>query len=113
MHASFGPLFNPKLEGDAKTAAVDKLKSKFKFLSEVELAGDKAFLLGGSSPTVADIYLLIVLNWLGYVGQAPLLAEYPALAAFAQRVAALPFVKDAQAAMAAESPAPAAAAATA
>jgi len=103
VHASIGPLFNPKLEGDARVAANDKLKSKYKYLSEVELAGGKHFLLG-AEPTVADLYLWITLTWLPYTGHATLLDhEFPVLAAYAARVAALPFVVEAKAAIAAAS----------
>jgi len=65
--ASYGPLFNPSLSGDAKKAQLDKLHSKLKYLNDVVLKGGKKFVVGDRL-SVADLYLVTVLGWSGYLG---------------------------------------------
>jgi glutathione S-transferase len=81
-HKGFGPLFNPNLPEDQRTAVVDKLKKRFAVV-EAALAG-KEYLLG--TFTIADAYLYTILRWSprGNIS----LAEYPNLAAFAKRMEA-------------------------
>jgi len=98
VHASIGPLFNPALAGEARTAQVEKLNTKLKWMEEKELA-DKEFVVGGAF-TVADAYFYIILTWTPYVG----VEISKSLQAYRDRVGSLDFVKAAHAAMAAASP---------
>jgi glutathione S-transferase len=100
VHASFGPLFNPALTGEARAAQVEKLNTKLKWVEEKELAnGEKKFILGDAF-TVADAYFYIITTWAGYVG----LELSKGVQAYRDNIAAIDFVKEAHAAMAAASP---------
>jgi len=100
VHASFGPLFNPTLTPEARAAQVEKLNTKLKWVEEKELAnGEKKFILGDAF-TVADAYFYIITTWAGYVG----LELSKGVQAYRDSIAAIDFVKDAHAAMAAASP---------
>lgn len=94
LHKSFSPLFAPGTPDATKTAAVDRIHNRLKWV-EGELAG-KQYLMGDTF-TVADGYLFTVTNWGQYVGVD--LAAYPNLVAYRARVGARPAV---QAAMKAE-----------
>lgn len=94
LHKSFSPLFAPGTPDATKTAAVDRINNRLKWV-EGELAG-KQYLMGDTF-TVADGYLFTVTNWGQYVGVD--LAAYPNLVAYRARVGARPAV---QAAMKAE-----------
>lgn len=93
VHASCGPLFNPKLAGDAKQAAMDKLYSKYKYLEEHVFHDGRKFINGGNNFTVADSYLYIVLSWHPYLGTS--LDKYPKLKAYFEGISKLPFVQEA------------------
>jgi len=95
MHATYGPLFGPGTD-EFKAAQKAKLATKYKHVAE--LLGDKPF-LHGEHFTVADSYLFVMIGWAGYVGFD--LSPFPTITAFQARVAELPFVKEAQAVMAA------------
>ena len=95
IHKNFSPLFNPKAPDEWKAVVKDVLLAqRFAFLAS-QLDGN-AFLMGDAF-SVADAYLFTVLNWTKRVGID--LGQWPALAAFLQRVAVRPAV---QAAMKAE-----------
>lgn len=105
LHAgSFGPLFNPAFAA-TKEATLAKLSTKLAFLASHWLEGGKKhYLIGGDAPTVADLYAYIVTSWCPYVGAPDLATAHPVLAAYRARIAALPWVAEAHAAMAAASP---------
>lgn len=92
LHQAFGPLFNPALSEDEKKSAKEKVLTKVKTFSNVMLAG-KEYLLGGSSPTAADIYAYIVLSWAPYAGVD--ISEYKDISAYSARIADHPGVKEA------------------
>ncbi|MDT8990336.1 glutathione transferase GstA [Curvibacter sp. APW13] len=94
LHKTFSPLFVPGTPEATKTASVDRIHNRLKWV-EGELAG-KQYLMGDQF-TVADGYLFTVTNWGQYVGVD--LSVYPNLVAYRARVAARPAV---QAAMKAE-----------
>jgi len=95
IHKNFSPLFNPKAPDEWKAVVKDVLLAqRFAFLAD-HLTGN-AYLMGDTF-SVADAYLFTVLNWTKRVNLD--LGQWPALAAFFQRVAARPTV---QAAMTAE-----------
>lgn len=87
LHKSFSPLFAPGTPDATKTAAVDRINNRLKWV-EGELAG-KQYLMGDTF-TVADGYLFTVTNWGQYVGVD--LAAYPNLVAYRARVGARPAV---------------------
>ena len=88
VHKSFGPLFNPASNDDAKQAARDMVGKKFDFI-ETRLE-DRDY-LAGPSMTVADPYLFAMLGWTGMHGID--LARWPNLAALRKRMEERPSVK--------------------
>ena len=93
LHATVAPLFGPGTDA-FKGAQKAKLATKYHYIAS--LLGDKPFLLGDHF-TVADSYLYIVQSWSGYVGFD--MGPFPTIVAHASRVAALPAVIEAHAAM--------------
>jgi glutathione S-transferase len=87
IHKTFSPLFNPATPAEAKTAALDRIKSRLAWVDS-ELAG-KQFVMGDQF-TVADGYLFTVTNWAQHVGLA--LSGFPNLIAYRERVAKRPAV---------------------
>lgn len=81
-------MFTPGTPEETKTAAKERLASRFKWIDE-QLAG-KNYLMGEQF-TVADGYLFTVTNWT--VPMKIDLAPYPNLVALRQRVAARPAVQ--------------------
>jgi glutathione S-transferase len=92
LHKAFGPFFGGA-EGDARDAAIDRLKSR---IAHVEyLLGDGRDYLFGDRFSVADAYAFVVLGWTGRF-DIPL-DEWPNVKAFVERVAARPAVRQAMA----------------
>jgi len=85
LHKAVAGLFNPAYSPEAKEVAKATLRRRFDYADAAIGAGP--YLLG-ATPGVADFYLFTVLSWLPRVGIS--LAEWPALAAHADRVRALP-----------------------
>ncbi len=96
IHKGFGPLFNPATPADYRTIAIKNLTHRLNYLADHLATHD--YLLGERF-TVADGYLFTVLGWGQWVGID--LKEWPALAAFQERIGARPSVRDALAAEAA------------
>jgi glutathione S-transferase len=90
LHKSFGPLFSPVLGDDAKQFFKDRIARYFGYVDK-QLAG-KDYLMG-SSFTVADGYLFVILTWAERMKID--LAPYPNLVAYKARVAARPKVQQA------------------
>jgi glutathione S-transferase len=88
MHKAYGPLFNPQTPDAYKEMSRTNIGNRFDFLSK-SLQG-KDYLMG-STFTVADAYLFVILGWSGHVGVD--LAKWPVLQAYWDRVAARPAVK--------------------
>ena len=87
VHKGFAPLWAPTTPAEYKTTVIENLKKKFDFLSNHFKANQ--FLMG-SHFTVADGYLLTVLNW-----TKPLkidMSAYPNLLSFMERVQTRPAV---------------------
>ncbi|KAJ3061650.1 hypothetical protein HDU98_002421 [Podochytrium sp. JEL0797] len=78
-----------------------ELATKLKYPNDVELADGRKFWVGNDF-TVADSYLYIVLGWSGYLKVD--LSVYPKVQAYHAGIAALEFVKEAHALIAAETP---------
>lgn len=87
IHKNFGPLFNPSGSEDVKRFVRGNLSKRLAWLDS--RLGSKPFLMG-SDFTVADAYLYVVLSWSDHVGID--LAQWPALKAHNERVAARPSV---------------------
>lgn len=87
IHKTFSPLFNPATPAEAKTIALDRIKSRLAWV-DGELAG-KQFLMGDQF-TVADGYLFTVTNWAKPVGLD--LSGLQDLIAYRERVAKRPAV---------------------
>jgi glutathione S-transferase len=90
IHKGFGPLWDPKISADAKTAIKGKLASRLKWLDR-ELEGRDY--LAGKQFSVADAYAFTVLNWASMLDVD--LKPYPNIRAFMERIAARPKVKEA------------------
>jgi glutathione S-transferase len=88
VHKSYGPLFNPAAPADARAAAGELLKTRFRYVSSA--LGSKPYLTGETF-TVADAYLFTMLNWTNFVGID--LSPWPNLQAYMGRVAARPAVQ--------------------
>ncbi len=93
LHKVYGPLFNPKANEEAKTAARTNLLRRFGFVAHA--LEDKQWLMGDAF-TVADCYLYVMLVWSKYTGVD--LSGTPVLAAYQARVEARPAVRAALAA---------------
>ena len=96
IHKGFSPLFNPTTPDGYKALARENLNGRLAFVAE-HLAKNN-FLLGERF-SVADGYLFTVLNWGQWTGVD--IAQWPALAAFQERVGSRPSVQAARAAEAA------------
>ncbi len=87
VHKQFGPLWHPTTPDATKDAQRATLAKRFGYIAQSLAA--KPYLTGDTF-TIADAYLFTMLNW------APMLkvdlAPWPALGAYAKRVAARPKV---------------------
>lgn len=90
LHKGFAPLFSPKLPEEYKPTLKANLAKQFAYLDK-QLAG-KGFLTGKAF-TVADAYLFTIMNWRNFHDIS--MDEYRNLAAYLDRVAARPKVKEA------------------
>ena len=89
IHKSYSPLFNSKTTPEARQEKEAYLRKRYALL-EKQLAG-KSYLFGDHFG-VADAYLFTVTNWTRPL-KLELLADFPNLAAFQERVAARPAVR--------------------
>lgn len=87
FHKAFVPLFAPGMSDEAKAAAAVAVKNHLAALDK-ELTGRDHY--AGDSFSVADIYLFVMLGWPGYVGID--MSAYPALGAYAGKIAQRPAV---------------------
>jgi glutathione S-transferase len=85
IHKNFGPLFDPQGNEDVKRFVRGNLNKRLAWLEQA--LGPKAFLMG-TQFGVADAYLYVVLSWTSHVGID--LAQWPALKAHNERIAARP-----------------------
>lgn len=90
IHKGYSPLFNKDLKDDAKAVLKAKLEKR---LAAVDAHLAKNEYLMGKQFTVADAYLYTVVSWSGGVGID--LGRFPHLAAYRQRVADRPAVREA------------------
>ena len=88
MHKAYGPLFNPQTPDAYREMSKTRIGDRLDFLSK-SLRG-KDYLMG-STFTVADAYLFVILGWSGHLGID--LAKWPVMQAYWDRVAARPAVK--------------------
>jgi glutathione S-transferase len=88
MHKAYGPLFNPQTPDAYREMSKTRIGDRLDFLSK-SLQG-KDYLMG-STFTVADAYLFVILGWSGHLGIN--LAKWPVMQAYWDRVAARPAVK--------------------
>jgi len=90
IHKQFSPLFKPNTPEDYKPVAKQNIATRFDWLDK-QLEG-KDYLMGKQF-SVADAYLFVLLRWTKPTQID--LAKWPKLAAFHDRVAARPKVKEA------------------
>jgi glutathione S-transferase len=88
LHKTFGPLFNPALSEEAKTATRATVTRRLTQL--VAMLGDKTYLMGDTF-TVADGYLFTVLSWANFVKFD--LSPFPTIVAYLARVGQRPGVQ--------------------
>jgi len=96
IHTSVGAFFNPAMGPELKEYAQKRLATKLQYL-ENTFIGNKSFVVG-SSFTIADSYLFVVLSWAPYLNLD--YSPYPKVQAYIQHIGDLPNVKAAQARMA-------------
>ena len=101
MHKGFSPLYNRKLDDQAKAIFRAALEEKFTWVAS-QLATRPY--LAGQSFGVADAYLFVMLTWMQWVQIDR--SKWPVLESWFQKVSARPAV---QAALAAEAAAKASA----
>jgi len=90
LHKAFVPLFAPATSDEAKADASVAVKNHLAAL-EKELTGRDHY--AGETFSVADIYLFVMLGWPGHVGID--MSAYPALGAYAGKIAQRPAVGEA------------------
>ena len=90
IHKGFGPLWNPATPDAVKTAAKERLATRFAYLDKT--LADRPFLMGDTF-TIADAYLFTVVNWVNFHNVD--LSPFPNLSAFQSRVASRPKVQEA------------------
>jgi len=90
LHKGFSPMFNPKLDKDAKEIFAARLQERYK-LVDAKLEGHDYLM--GKQFSVADAYLFTVTNWAAGVGID--LTGLKNLEAFMARMKARPAVQDA------------------
>ena len=88
LHKSVGPLFSDATPAAWKETLKTRVAGRFDTLSK-SLQG-KDYLMG-STFTVADAYLFVILSWTGHVGID--LSKWPVLTAYFERIKARPAVK--------------------
>ncbi len=89
LHKGFGPLWNPATPDSFKAATREALGKKFDYLQEQ--IGDGPYILG-SRFSILDAYAFAVLNWTRI--HSIDIARWPGLAAYLERVAARPAVRE-------------------
>jgi glutathione S-transferase len=95
LHKAYSPFFaQPKLEGPARIAALEKLDSRIGHIGN--LLGDGRPYLTGDNFSVADAYAFVILNWSGAIGVS--LANRPLVEDYIRRVGQRPAVQKALAA---------------
>jgi glutathione S-transferase len=91
LHKTFSPWLWHKETADATVKSVkDKLAARFTELDK--LLAERPF-LAGKEFTIADAYAFAIVNWCNFLGIS--LKAYPSLAAYLERVAARPKVREA------------------
>lgn len=90
IHKTYSPLFNPKTPPEVAEERRQYLRKRYQLLDQ-HLAG-RPYLLGDAF-SAADAYLFTVTQWAGYVKLD--LADFANIAAFQERVAERPAVREA------------------
>jgi glutathione S-transferase len=88
IHAGIAPLFNPQLPEAAQAILRERL---FRRVTVLENVLQQRTFLQGERFTVADAYLYTVLGWFKFF--AIELSQWPAIAAYEERIAARPSVQ--------------------
>ncbi|WP_230532712.1 glutathione transferase GstA [Microvirga roseola] len=88
IHKGFGPFWNPATPDAVKTAAKERLVSRFAYLDGT--LGKQSFLMGETF-TVADAYLFTVMNWANF--HQIDISPFKHLSAFQNRIASRPKVQ--------------------
>lgn len=91
IHKGAAPLFNKQLTPEQRSAIVDKLRNRLDYLNTHLGAAEY---LHNNTFSIADIYLFTILNWKSWLGLESVIEEYPNVATFYKRVAALPAVHE-------------------
>jgi len=93
VHKAFGPLFNPVMPDEAKAISKQQIGKRFDYLQK-HLSKQDCIMPSGFS--VADAYLFVISGWSNNMGID--LQQWPAMAAYRQRIGERPAVKAALAA---------------
>ena len=87
-----GALFNPSWDDATKSKFTEMINSKLTFLKKNYIGQDPY--LNPQQPSIACIYLYIVLTWAGFLGIS--LDSYPKTKQFVEQVGQNPKIKSAQ-----------------
>lgn len=90
LHKQFSPLFDPACEPSLRTRQVDKIGTRFDWITKQ--LGSRDYLMGGAFST-ADAYFYTMLAWCRPA--AIDLAKWPSLASYKTRVEQRPAVREA------------------
>ncbi|MEI2265841.1 glutathione transferase GstA [Erwinia sp. CGal63] len=88
LHKTLGTLFNPAVKGEWREAVVAQLTRRLEWLAEA--LGEKTT-LNGKHFTIADAYLITVLNWSRFVDFD--LGKWPAIQRYMTNLAQRPAVQ--------------------
>lgn len=92
LHKAFKPFFaGTPIADNARPAAEDVIAKRMVHIEA--LLTDGRMHLVGNTVSVADLYLFVVANWCNFIGID--LGQWPNVAAFVERMAALPAVREA------------------
>lgn len=89
LHPAFSPLFDPTSSGEAREAAVAKIRRRFGDVERM-LSDGRPYLLG-EAYSVADAYLFTIVSWAPSKGLD--LGDWPKLKAHFERIGARPAVQ--------------------
>lgn len=88
LHKAFSPFFSGALTPENRTAALEKLAAKLRYVEET-LSDGREF-IAEDAFTIADAYLLVVVSWTAFIDVD--LEAWPHIAAYAKRLGERPSV---------------------
>lgn len=91
VQQAYIPAFRAANDADREVAK-EKIKGKLSYV-EKHMLTDASHFLFGSQPSVADIYLMVELNWNQFIGLQLEKQTFPRLLAFQERISRIPDIE--------------------